>query len=66
LPWTRDIARAFADLRVLCETAGVTLAPMDMMIAAHAKATGAILVTRDSAFSHIPDGLILEDWTKDA
>lgn len=45
LPWTREIARVYADLRVSCETAGVTLAPMDMMIAAHAKAVGAILIT---------------------
>lgn len=66
LPWTRDVARVYANLRGLCEAAGVTLAPMDMMIAAHAKATGAILITRDRAFSRIPDGLILEDWTKGA
>lgn len=65
LPWTRDVALAYSTLRVLCETAGVTLAPMDMLIAAHAKASGAILITRDRAFDRIPDGLLLEDWTKD-
>ncbi len=63
LPWTRDIACAYANLRTLCEAAGVTLTLMDMMIAAHAKAAGAVLITRDRAFSRIPDGLILEDWT---
>jgi tRNA(fMet)-specific endonuclease VapC len=36
---------------------------MDMMIAAHAKEAGAILVTRDKAFARIPDGIALEDWT---
>ena len=51
--------------RASCEAAGVTLAPMDMMIAAHAKAVDAILVTRDRAFLHLPDGLMLEDWTVD-
>lgn len=64
LHWTRDAARAYGSLRAACEATGVTLAPMDMMIAAHAHAAGAILVTRDQAFSRVPDGLILEDWTK--
>jgi tRNA(fMet)-specific endonuclease VapC len=63
LPWTQDVARVYADLRAACEAAGVTLAPMDMMIAAHAKASGAVLVSRDQVFSRIPGGLTLEDWT---
>ena len=50
LPWTQDVANVYADLRTSCEAAGVTLAPMDMMIAAHAKAVDAILVTRNRAF----------------
>ncbi len=64
LPWTQGVALAYGDLRVSCEAAGVTLAPMDMMIAAHAMAIRAILVTRDRAFGFVPDGLILEDWTE--
>lgn len=64
LPWTQDVGRVYGDLRAACEAAGVTLAPMDMMIAAHAKATQAILVTRDRAFSLVPRGLPLEDWTQ--
>lgn len=63
LPWTSDVV-SYADLRVLREAAGVTLAPMDMLIAAHAKAVGATLVTSDAAFSFQPSGLILEDWSK--
>ena len=66
LPWTSEVASVYAELRASCEAAGVTLAPMDMMIAAHAKTAAAILVTRDRAFSLIPDGLTLEDWTKDS
>jgi tRNA(fMet)-specific endonuclease VapC len=66
LPWTRDVAQVYANLRARCEAAGVGLAPMDMMIAAHAKASDAILITRDRAFSRVPDGLLLEDWTKQA
>jgi tRNA(fMet)-specific endonuclease VapC len=72
LPWTAEAAQAYGDLRAACEAGGITLAPLDMMIAAHAKALAraaqapVILVTRDSAFSHAsaPGGLTLDDWTK--
>lgn len=63
LPWTREVACVYGDLRASCEASGVTLAPMDMMIAAHARTVGAILVTRDRAFGFIPNGLALQDWT---
>jgi tRNA(fMet)-specific endonuclease VapC len=63
LPWTQNEARAYGDFRTSCEAYGVTLAPMDLMIAAHANASGAILVTRDQAFSRVPHGLALEDWS---
>jgi tRNA(fMet)-specific endonuclease VapC len=62
LPWTRDEAGAYGDLRAACERAGVTLAPLDMMIAAHAKTTVAVLVTRDRTFALVPEQLNLEDW----
>ncbi|MBL8481085.1 MAG: type II toxin-antitoxin system VapC family toxin [Rhodocyclaceae bacterium] len=76
LPWTTEAAEAYGDLRAASEAGGVTLAPMDMMIAAQAKALAlaaaraqdqAILVTRDGAFSRMrgPTGLVIEDWTKD-
>jgi tRNA(fMet)-specific endonuclease VapC len=63
-PWTPEVARVYADLRVACETAGVTLAPLDLMIAAHAMALGATLVTQDQVFGRVPGGLSLEDWTE--
>jgi tRNA(fMet)-specific endonuclease VapC len=63
LTWDRDVTRAYADLRVSCEVKGVTLAPLDMMIAAHAVGASAILVTRDEAFSLVKGPLKTEDWS---
>ncbi|TXT33067.1 MAG: PilT domain-containing protein [Comamonadaceae bacterium] len=64
MPWTSDTAKVYGILRATCEAQGVTLASMDVMIAAHAKALGAVLVTRDKAFGRVPEGLLLEDWTQ--
>ena len=63
LPWTAEVGRVYGVLRASCEAAGIVLAPLDMMIAAHAKALDATLVTRDRVFSLIPEKLHLEDWT---
>ena len=64
LAWTAGVAEVYADLRVACERAGVTLSPLDLFIAAHAKAVGAVLVTSDQAFRLIPGEIKLEDWTR--
>ena len=73
LPWTPEVGAVYADFRADCEAAGTPLAPLDMMIAAHAKALDiaaasiegtVLLITRDAAFSHVPGGLKLDDWTK--
>lgn len=62
LAWDRDVARAYGDLRASCEAEGVSLGPLDMMIAAHAVAANAVLVTKDKAFSRVPDPLRMENW----
>ncbi|MCC6914569.1 MAG: type II toxin-antitoxin system VapC family toxin [Rhodospirillaceae bacterium] len=62
LAWDRDVTRAYADFRASCETKGVSLAPLDMMIAAHAVAVSAVLVTKDKAFSRVSDPLKMENW----
>jgi tRNA(fMet)-specific endonuclease VapC len=63
LSWTPGVARTYGEFRASCEASGFTLAPLDMMIAAHSKAVGAVLVTRDRAFSFIGNDLQLQDWT---
>ncbi|HMM75102.1 MAG TPA: type II toxin-antitoxin system VapC family toxin [Gammaproteobacteria bacterium] len=62
LAWDRDVTRAYADLRASCDTKGVSLGPLDMMIAAHAVASGAVLVTKDKTFSRVSNPLRTENW----
>ena len=64
LPWTIDTANSYAELRTQMERAGKSLAPLDMLIAAHALEAGATLITNDHAFRHVPS-LEIEDWTAD-
>ncbi|WP_085315663.1 type II toxin-antitoxin system VapC family toxin [Derxia lacustris] len=63
LPWDSDAAISYSRLRTDCESAGITLASLDLMIAAHAKAVGATLVSHDRVFQRVPVGLTVEDWT---
>jgi len=63
LPWESDAANAYARLRTDCEKEGKSLGTMDMLIAAHSVATGAVLVTNDKAFYNVGHHLSLIDWT---
>jgi tRNA(fMet)-specific endonuclease VapC len=62
--WDRNAAGAYGYLRSACDVRGVSLSPLDMMIAAQAMAMGAVLVTPDRAFLHVGHGLAVEDWTQ--
>lgn len=63
LPWDSDAARHYGNLRASLEREGQPMGNLDTLIAAHALATGAVLVTNDHAFSRIKK-LKVEDWTK--
>lgn len=63
LPWDGDAATVYGNLRASCAASGITLGALDMMIAAHAVASHATLVTHDKAFGLVPDGVLtIEDW----
>ena len=62
LPWGTDAARGYAELRSQSKVRGFTLSNMDMLIGAHSIASGATLVTNDSAFSHLSKWIKLENW----
>lgn len=65
LPWDGAAAVRYAELRARLESAGTPLGAMDMLIAAHALALDAVLVTNDQALQRVP-GLATEDWTRPA
>jgi len=62
LPWDSEVAAAYARLRTLCEKEGKSLANMDMLIASHAVAVNATLVSNDKAFYQLSHHISLEDW----
>ena len=61
LPWGRDAARSYAVLRAASASKGITLGAMDLLIAAHALAISATLVSSDKAF-RLVEQLPVEDW----
>ncbi|HYK34913.1 type II toxin-antitoxin system VapC family toxin [Alloacidobacterium sp.] len=63
LSWTSGAAFHYAHERASLEKAGQMMDDIDMMIAAHALAENAILVTNDAAFRRIKH-LKIEDWTR--
>ena len=62
LPWDTVVAARYGVVRAALAAQGKTLAPLDLLIAAHALAAEAILVTNDGAFAQLPD-VLCEDWT---
>lgn len=64
LNFERAAVQRYANLRNYLEGQGTPIGPNDMLIAAHALALGAILVTDNEAeFGRIP-GLRLENWLR--
>ena len=62
LPWDSAIVKSYGFIRAEMERQGKSLAPLDMLIAAHALSVDAVLVTNDKAFYQV-GGLTIEDWT---
>jgi tRNA(fMet)-specific endonuclease VapC len=63
--WDSDAAQAYGRLRANLRTSGKTLAEMDLLIASHAIAIGATLVTHDQAFKQLTPLLTVVDWATD-
>lgn len=65
LDWSSAVAKVYGSLRARCEASGINLSPIDMMIAAHAKAMDATLVSRDKAFRQKGMQLDVQDWSEE-
>lgn len=62
LTWDDSVARCYGAFCSTLESLGINLGDFDMMIAAHAVAVDATLVSRDKAFAQVPERLRLEVW----
>jgi tRNA(fMet)-specific endonuclease VapC len=62
LAWDSPAAEQYAQARAALERSGTPMGNLDMMIASHALAIGAVLVTHDRVFRRLK-GLKTEDWT---
>lgn len=61
LPLTKDIVSRYANLRKQLEASGKAIGANDLLIAAHALALDATLVSADAEFLRVP-GLRVENW----
>jgi tRNA(fMet)-specific endonuclease VapC len=64
--WEKPFDHVYANIRSELERKGRVIGAMDMLIAAHALATDAVMVTaNESEFSRVP-GLKIENWLRQA
>ena len=61
LPLSADVVAHYATIRTHLERQGTPIGPNDTLIAAHALAMGATLVSGDAEFARVP-GLKVENW----
>ena len=63
--WGSEEAAAYGELRAKQEAAGKMVGNMDLLIAAHAIAVGATLVTADGGFGKVADLPGIVNWATD-
>ncbi|NBS77945.1 MAG: type II toxin-antitoxin system VapC family toxin [Betaproteobacteria bacterium] len=63
LPWDSSCAAVYGRERAKLQSEGLSLSALDMMIAAHAKAVDAVLVTHDQSMLNL-SGWKTQDWAR--
>lgn len=64
LPWDEAAATHFASIAADLHKVGTPIGSMDAMIAGHAMATGAVLVTNNARHFSPVAGLAVENWSQ--
>ena len=64
LDWPQDAAKHYAEIRADLKKRGAQIGAAELMIAAHARAMGAIVVTNNVKDFERVKGLVVENWTK--
>ena len=64
LDWPQDAAKHYAEIRADLKKRGAQLGAADLMIAAHARVMGAVIVTNNVKDFGRVKGLQVENWTK--
>ena len=65
LPWDSTAANVYGDLRARLAENGQLLGSVDLLIAAHAIALDAVVVTHDQAFRRLSPMCRVQDWASD-
>ena len=63
LPWDEVAADEFADVRAHLERGGTPIGSVDTMIAAHAKAINAVLITNNVKHFRLVKGPSIRNWS---
>ncbi len=63
--WDTQAAMAYSELRAKTERAGMAFGELDLLIAAHASALNATLVTHDVVLQRLSDFVDVADWATD-
>ena len=64
LPFSEEADRHYASIRYFLEKSGMVIGPNDLLIAAHARSLGLVVVTdNEREFFRVP-GLVVENWLK--
>jgi tRNA(fMet)-specific endonuclease VapC len=64
-PWTDAVSEQFGRIKAMQQSRGRSLDDRQVVLAAHAMAAGALLVTHDVELMSCVEGLDVEDWEGD-
>ena len=65
MAWDSSAAQAYGPFRARLSAAGKSLSAMDLLIASHAIAVNAVLVTHDKGLLQVSSFLKVTDWASD-